>query len=141
MIFIIKTKPKKSAKKKLKKFLNFSSTPQSPSELTRRNSKFSRANKAFGLKTVNDLVSVIGPAYIIVFVILIIWIYFSKSYHILNFVKSLVEDDIDWWCKFYASLGDRKKCGTYLSKGYEKLTVSVNSTTTKINLYRSDVIW
>jgi len=45
----------------------------------------------------------------------------------LNFIililQQLIEEDIDWWCKFYASLGDAKKCGTYLAKGYDKLVV------------------
>lgn len=36
---------------------------------------------------------------------------------------ALVEEDIDWWCKYYASLGQRKLCGSYLIKGYEKMTV------------------
>jgi hypothetical protein len=38
---------------------------------------------------------------------------------------AIVEEDIDWWCKFFASLGETKKCGSYLSKGYEKITVSI----------------
>lgn len=38
--------------------------------------------------------------------------------------QSFVEEDIDWWCKFFASLGEIKKCGSYLAKGYEKITVS-----------------
>jgi hypothetical protein len=33
------------------------------------------------------------------------------------------EEDIDWWCKFYVSLGEIKKSGNYLQKGYEKLQV------------------
>jgi hypothetical protein len=33
------------------------------------------------------------------------------------------EEDIDWWSKFYASTGDMRKCGNYLNKGYEKITV------------------
>lgn len=30
---------------------------------------------------------------------------------------------LDWWSKFYASIGDEEKCGEFLSKGYEKMTV------------------
>ena len=30
----------------------------------------------------------------------------------------------DWWCKFYASIGDKSKSGPYLEKGYERLVVS-----------------
>ncbi|CAL8298808.1 unnamed protein product [Merluccius merluccius] len=33
------------------------------------------------------------------------------------------EDTVDWWSKFYASLGDREKCGPYLQKGYDTLQV------------------
>ena len=36
------------------------------------------------------------------------------------------EEDIDWWCKLYASLGEDRKCGSYLKKGYEKITVIQN---------------
>ena len=48
-----------------------------------------------------------------------------KTEKIINCWKKtqIIEEDIDWWCKFYASTGDRKKCGSYLMKGYEKLTV------------------
>jgi myoferlin len=42
---------------------------------------------------------------------------------------AVIEEDIDWWCKFYASLGEIKKCGSYLKKKYEKITVNV-----KLNL-------
>lgn len=34
-----------------------------------------------------------------------------------------VEEDIDWWSKYYASKGDFNKCGTYTEKGYETLSV------------------
>lgn len=30
---------------------------------------------------------------------------------------------IDWWSKFYASIGDLEKAGTYLEQGYETMTV------------------
>ncbi|CAF1425575.1 unnamed protein product [Adineta ricciae] len=34
-----------------------------------------------------------------------------------------VEEDIDWWSKYYASKGDFNKCGSYTQKGYETLTI------------------
>ncbi|KAI3388907.1 hypothetical protein SNEBB_006737 [Seison nebaliae] len=37
--------------------------------------------------------------------------------------SATIEEDIDWWSKFYASIGDTKRCGTYEEKGYEKIKV------------------
>ncbi|XP_076016465.1 myoferlin isoform X1 [Genypterus blacodes] len=33
------------------------------------------------------------------------------------------EEAVDWWSKFYASLGEQEKCGPYLKKGYDTLQV------------------
>uniref|UniRef100_A0A8C8ZHP8 Myoferlin n=1 Tax=Prolemur simus TaxID=1328070 RepID=A0A8C8ZHP8_PROSS len=33
------------------------------------------------------------------------------------------EEVVDWWSKFYASLGEHEKCGQYIQKGYSKLKV------------------
>ncbi|XP_068577997.1 myoferlin [Cebidichthys violaceus] len=33
------------------------------------------------------------------------------------------EEAVDWWSKFYASVGDQEKCGPYLKKGYDTLHV------------------
>uniref|UniRef100_A0A7N6BMJ5 C2 domain-containing protein n=1 Tax=Anabas testudineus TaxID=64144 RepID=A0A7N6BMJ5_ANATE len=33
------------------------------------------------------------------------------------------EETVDWWSKFYASVGEQEKCGPYLKKGYDTLQV------------------
>ncbi|KAH0623618.1 hypothetical protein JD844_006561 [Phrynosoma platyrhinos] len=33
------------------------------------------------------------------------------------------EEIVDWWSKFYASIGDTEKCGQYLQKGYDTIKV------------------
>ncbi|XP_032889478.1 myoferlin isoform X2 [Amblyraja radiata] len=33
------------------------------------------------------------------------------------------DDSIDWWSKFYASVGEHDRCGKYLQKGYDMLKV------------------
>ncbi|XP_061602091.1 myoferlin isoform X2 [Cololabis saira] len=33
------------------------------------------------------------------------------------------EEAVDWWSKFYASVGEQEKCGPYLKKGYDKLEI------------------
>ncbi|XP_066534334.1 myoferlin isoform X2 [Hoplias malabaricus] len=37
-----------------------------------------------------------------------------------------VEEAVDWWSKFFASIGEHEKCGPYLQKGYATLTVYEN---------------
>lgn len=37
--------------------------------------------------------------------------------------QELVEEDIDWWSKYYASLSDYDKCGDYIERGYDKIIV------------------
>uniref|UniRef100_A0A3Q3CZY5 Myoferlin n=1 Tax=Haplochromis burtoni TaxID=8153 RepID=A0A3Q3CZY5_HAPBU len=33
------------------------------------------------------------------------------------------KETVDWWSKFYVSLGDQEKCGPYLKKGYDTLKI------------------
>ena len=37
--------------------------------------------------------------------------------------QELIEEDIDWWSKFYASIGDYDKSGDYIERGYDKMIV------------------
>lgn len=34
------------------------------------------------------------------------------------------KETVDWWSKFYASVGESEKCRPYLDKGYDTLEVS-----------------
>ncbi|XP_053166720.1 myoferlin isoform X2 [Hemicordylus capensis] len=33
------------------------------------------------------------------------------------------EEIVDWWSKFYASIGDTEKCGQYIQKGYDTIKI------------------
>ena len=36
-----------------------------------------------------------------------------------------LDEDIDWWSKYYASTGQLDKCKQYLEHGYDKLEVKL----------------
>lgn len=42
-------------------------------------------------------------------------------------IQLIVDDDIDWWSKYYASKGEFNKSGSYVKKGFETLTVRERS--------------
>lgn len=37
-----------------------------------------------------------------------------------------MDDEIDWWSKYYASIGDRTKSHCYMEKGYDLMKASIN---------------
>ena len=37
--------------------------------------------------------------------------------------EEIPEESLDWWSKFFASIGDEEKCGEFLNLGYKKMTV------------------
>jgi hypothetical protein len=39
------------------------------------------------------------------------------------FLFAQEEEFIDWWSKFFASVGEREKCGSYLEKDFDTLKV------------------
>uniref|UniRef100_A0A669Q234 Myoferlin n=1 Tax=Phasianus colchicus TaxID=9054 RepID=A0A669Q234_PHACC len=45
----------------------------------------------------------------------------KKSCLFFFFLKE--EEIVDWWSKFYASIGEHEKCGQYITKGYDILKV------------------
>lgn len=47
----------------------------------------------------------------------------SVSEAISFFLPTQEEEFIDWWSKFFASTGEREKCGSYLEKGFDTLKV------------------
>lgn len=46
-----------------------------------------------------------------------------SSADLLFFYQEQKDEDIDWWSKFYGSVGDIDKAGVYLEKGYDKIMV------------------
>ncbi|XP_069756648.1 myoferlin-like [Narcine bancroftii] len=48
----------------------------------------------------------------------------TKAVVKMTTTSALHEDDsIDWWSKFYASIGEHDRCGKYLQKGYDTIKV------------------
>ncbi|XP_061078522.1 myoferlin-like isoform X1 [Conger conger] len=37
--------------------------------------------------------------------------------------EEMEKETVDWWSKYYASIGDHQKCGPYLQKGYDTLKI------------------
>lgn len=55
------------------------------------------------------------------------------SFFIFKKLSILQEKEtIDWWSKFYASVGEHEKCGPYIQKGYDTLKVSSEHLVTKL---------
>lgn len=48
---------------------------------------------------------------------------FSPNRRIFYLLFFKEEEIVDWWSKFYASVGEHEKCGQYIKKGYDTLKV------------------
>ena len=48
----------------------------------------------------------------------------SVSETVSCFLPTQEEEFIDWWSKFFASIGESEKCGSYLEKDFDTLKVS-----------------
>uniref|UniRef100_A0A8C6YG32 Myoferlin n=1 Tax=Naja naja TaxID=35670 RepID=A0A8C6YG32_NAJNA len=60
------------------------------------------------------------------FTYIFLWpVHFLGGMQILpNNLSIIIEKEVvDWWSKFYASIGDTEKCGQYVQKGYDTLKV------------------
>ena len=55
--------------------------------------------------------------------------------------ESLVDDEIDWWSKYYASIGEKAKSHTYMEKGYDKMKVSENAKHIWFTQYMTSILW
>ena len=57
---------------------------------------------------------------------------------VAHYFQEHADEDIDWWSKFYASVGDNDKAGIYLDKGYDKLMVKKRARFPLITTYYKD---
>ena len=99
---------KKRMKHFLKKHKSVSGTPMKPESKLSKIQKSMMARQQYQPVPVIEVVRVPHPR--------------SLTIPSLRF-QPAVEEDIDWWSKYYASKGDFNKCGTYTEKGYETLSV------------------
>ncbi|XP_078205191.1 dysferlin isoform X42 [Callithrix jacchus] len=47
----------------------------------------------------------------------------NPNFDICTLFMEVEEEFIDWWSKFFASIGEREKCGSYLEKDFDTLKV------------------
>nr|XP_039273403.1 myoferlin-like isoform X2 [Styela clava] len=47
----------------------------------------------------------------------------ASAVPLISFEEEFREEEIDWWSKYYASIGDADKCGQYLSTGMDTIKV------------------
>lgn len=107
---------KKSLRKRIRTFFRKSCSPEKSikfeSKLAKVQKQFLKNSSQYQTIIVNEPVGILS---------------LSNCLTLISLEKKIVEDDIDWWSKYYASQGQLTKCGYYLKKGYETLTVRMKT--------------
>ena len=55
-------------------------------------------------------------------------------------VHMMTDEGIDWWSKYYSSIGETEKCRHYLELGYDKMQVRYTFTVNLFTIISQSVV-